>query len=177
MATRFDRGSEPCLAPVPSGWRYRVNTLPPRAWVTPQLAAALQNVFERFAEESGFTSGNPATIELRPGVFGHHQLGRAVDIYGVGGRGIGTWSARWSAALRASAETQDPRARHILRNRQLMTNLGWRLYKAMQIYGRWAQPYGYPVQLFGPWTRSEGPWKHISDRLLFAHRDHIHAAK
>ena len=56
-------------------------------------------------------------------------------------------------------------------------NLGWRLYKALQCHGRWSQPYGYPIQLFGPWTRSEGPWKYISDFLLRAHRDHIHLAK
>jgi len=31
-----------------------------------------------------------------------------------------------------------------------------------------------PVQLFGPWTRSEDPHRTISDRLLRAHRDHIH---
>jgi hypothetical protein len=61
--------------------------------------------------------------------------------------------------------------------REPVINLGWRLYKALQLYGRWAQPYGYPIQLFGPWTRSEGPWKHISDRLLRAHLDHIHVAK
>ena len=53
----------------------------------------------------------------------------------------------------------------------------WRLYSTMAAEGRWAQPYGYPIQLFGPWTRTEGPWKYISDRLLFAHRDHIHVAK
>jgi hypothetical protein len=31
--------------------------------------------------------------------------------------------------------------------------------------------------LFGPWPCSEGPPKAISDRLLQAHRDHIHVAK
>ena len=45
-------------------------------------------------------------------------------------------------------------------------NLGWRLYKAQQVHGRWAQPYGYPIQLFGPWTRHEGPWRYISERML-----------
>ena len=53
----------------------------------------------------------------------------------------------------------------------------WRLYKALQLHGRWAQPYGHPIQLWGPWTRMEGPWRFISDFLLRAHRDHIHVAK
>jgi hypothetical protein len=56
-------------------------------------------------------------------------------------------------------------------------NLGYKLYIALQMHGGWVQPQGYPVQLFGPWTRSEGPHKAISDRLLHAHRDHIHVAK
>jgi len=56
-------------------------------------------------------------------------------------------------------------------------NLGYKLYKALQTQGGWAQPPGFPVQLFGPWTRGEGPHKQISDRLLHAHRDHIHIAK
>ena len=62
-------------------------------------------------------------------------------------------------------------------NVERKNNLGWRLYKALQLYGRWAQPYGYPIQLFGPWTRTEGPWTYISDPLLHAHRDHVHVAK
>jgi hypothetical protein len=64
-----------------------------------------------------------------------------------------------------------------IRENESGNNLGWRFYKALQSYGRWAQPYGYPIQLFGPWTRTEGPWKYISDFLLRAHRDHVHVAK
>jgi hypothetical protein len=145
--------------------------------VTPELAAELARVLGRFAAESGFTRANPVAIEFLRGIFGHHQVGRAADIYAVGNVGIGRWKAAWDAAQRRAAASADPRERLILLNRQHMTNLGWRLYKALQIYGRWAQPYGYPIQLFGPWTRAEGPWKHISDRLLDAHRDHIHLAK
>jgi len=98
---------------------------------------------------------------FEPGVVGHHKVGRAADIYAVEGVRLDRWKAEWDG--------QDAPSRR--------RNLGWRLYKAIQIHGRWAQPYGYPIQLFGPWTRVEGPWKYISDRLLNAHRDHIHVAK
>lgn len=177
MAIPSARGSEPCLTPVPSGERYRVVSSPEEALVTPELAAELARLLDRFAAESGFTRSRPAAIEFRPGFFGHHQAGRAADIYAVAGLGIGRWKAIWDAAHNHARCSASPRERHILINRQRMTNLGWRLYKVLQLYGRWAQPYGYPIQLFGPWTRSEGPWKHISDRLLYAHRDHIHLAK
>lgn len=145
--------------------------------MTPELAAELHRVLERFAAESGFTRARPVSVEFRRGFFGHHQVGRAADIYGVGGLGIGRWKALWDEAHRKACATWLPRERHRWLNRARMTNLGWRLYKALQIYGRWAQPYGYPIQLFGPWTRTEGPWKHISDSLLRAHRDHIHLAR
>lgn len=177
MAIPSARGSEPCLTPVPSGQRYRVVSPPQEALVTPELAAELRRVLERFAADSGFTPLRPVAIEFRRGFFGHHQVGRAADIYGVGGIGIARWKALWDEAHRRACAAPDPRGRRVWLNRPRMTNLGWRLYKALQIYGRWAQPYGYPIQLFGPWTRTEGPWKHISDRLLYAHRDHIHLAK
>lgn len=166
-----------CDVPIRSGTSYRVTPLPRRAWVTPDLRAELERVFERFAREAGFTSSNPVLIELRPGIFGHHQVARAVDIYGVAGKGMEQWKTEWDRLAQAALNAPDARARRLLFNRRRMRNLGWRLYKALQIYGRWAQPYGYPIQLFGPWTRVEGPWKHISDTLLFAHRDHIHVAR
>ncbi len=148
---------------------------PPRnALVTPELAAELERVLERFALEAGFTEGNPVALFFKPGVVGHHQVGRAADIYAVNGIGLDLWKRRWDQAL-ASAFTPAKRCR-VARN-EGMSNLGWRLYKALQLYGRWAQPYGYPIQFFGPWTRTEGPWKFISDRLLRAHADHIHVAK
>jgi hypothetical protein len=96
-------------------------------------------------------------VHFEPGVVGHHKVGRAADIYQVQRIRLDEWKRRWD---------NDPRP----------DNLGWRLYKALQRYGRWVQPEGHPVQLFGPWTRSEGPWRPISDRLLHAHRDHIHVA-
>lgn len=147
------------LRPVPAGLAYRVNSAPGNAPVTEGLAAELSRVLERFARESGFTAQRPVKIEFGEGSVGHHQVGRATDIYGVEGMGIDKWKKRWDT------------------RRERQANLGWRLYRALQTYGRWAQPYGYPIQLFGPWTREEGPWKFISDRLLAAHRDHIHVAK
>lgn len=177
MAIPSARGSERCLTPVLSGECYRVVSAPEEALVTVELASELHRVLDRFAAESGFTRRRPVAIEFRRGYFGHHQAGRAADIYGVGGTGIGGWKAAWDEAHRLACMAAAARDRHIWLNRPRMTNLGWRLYKALQNYGRWAQPYGYPIQLFGPWTRTEGPWKHISDRLLHAHRDHIHLAK
>ena len=134
--------------------------------VTGKLARELENVFERFAAGAGFCEQNKVGIFLKPGIFGHHKVGRAADIYAVGGVGFDTWKQQWDEAQRRGITSGERRR-----------NLGWRLYKALQLYGCWSQPYGYPIQLFGPWTRSEGPWKYISDFLLNAHRDHIHVAK
>ncbi|MCK6620981.1 MAG: hypothetical protein HUU32_05935 [Calditrichaceae bacterium] len=145
--------------------------------VTPELAGELQRVLERFAREAGFSENRPVTLFFKPGVVGHHQVGRAADIYGVGGIGINDWTRRWDAALQLAERTANPQERQRILSGERRTNLGWRLYKALQIHGRWAQPPGFPVQLFGPWTRSEGPLRSISERLLYAHRDHIHVAK
>jgi hypothetical protein len=134
--------------------------------VTPPLAAEIARVLERFASDAGFSVQQPVSVVFKPGVVGHHQVGRAADIYAVGGRGLEAWKTDWDSTEQRD-DTEGERRR----------NLGWRLYKAIQAYGRWSQPAGYPVQLFGPWTRSEGPWTRISDKLLFAHRDHIHVAK
>jgi len=144
--------------------------------VTPRLADELSRALERFAVEAGFEPEHPVSVFFKPGIFGHHQLGRAADIYAVGGIGIEQWKLQWDEAVSRAAETAAA-ARQIITRREPVINLGWRLYKALQLYGRWAQPYGYPIQLFGPWTRAEGPWRGISDRLLRAHRDHIHVAK
>jgi hypothetical protein len=152
--------------PIRSGHAYRVAPLPTNAFVTPTLAAELAHVLERFAKEAGFSNERPVEILFKPGVVGHHQVGRAADIYAVAGRGIDAWKEDWDRDV-AAGDLE--RARHL--------NLGWRLYKSIQSYGRWSQPQGYPIQLFGPWTRSEGPWHRVSDPLLFAHRDHIHVAK
>ena len=158
------------LVSVPQGMAYRVDSLPSSAMVTPELARELSRVLERFASEAGFSAIRPVGVLFRPGIFGHHRVGRAADIYAVGGLGMEDWKHRWD-------ETQAATVGGRAVEREGAKNLGWRLYKALQRYGRWSQPYGYPIQLFGPWTRTEGPWRHISDFLLRDHLDHIHVAK
>lgn len=147
------------VSPLRSGVRFRVTSPPEGAPVTRELAAELHRVLERFAAEAGYDADRPLGVFFRPGILGHHRVGRAADIYAVGGVGIGTWRDRWLAGERAPA------------------NLGHRLYGALRRYGRWSQPEGYPVQLFGPWTRADGPWRRISEGLLRAHDDHIHVAR
>lgn len=152
---------------MPHGCAYRVGSPAHFALVTPALARELGRVLERFAREAGFDGRRPVGVSFRPGIFGHHRVGRAADIYGVGGVGLGEWRRRWDRARAAGGDALDLERRR---------NLGWRLYAALRRHGRWARPPGYPVQLFGPWTREEGPWTRISDRLLRAHRDHVHVA-
>ena len=87
------------------------------------------------------------------------------------------WKLRWDEAMqRAAARRNAARAPADHGKRRERESRLAALQSAPTIRP-WAQPYGYPVQLFGPWTRTEGPWKHISDFLLRAHRDHIHLAK
>jgi hypothetical protein len=162
---------------MPSGAAYRAVFGEEPERVTPEFAAELQRVLDRFAEEAGATAVKPVKVFFRRGMFGHHQVGRALDIYGVNGLGLDEWKRRWDAALCRAAAAGPGLQRRLIVETEQKRNLGWRLYKALQRYGRWAQPYGYPIQLFGPWTRSEGPWRHISDFLLNAHRDHVHLAK
>jgi hypothetical protein len=163
------------LVPVPRGRAYRIDSPPSHAMVTGALAGELKRVLERFAAEAGFNDARPVRIAFRPGVFGHHRVGRAADIYAVGGVGLDRWKTRWDQAVaRASAA---PGGGQAMLDAERQRNLGWRLYTTMARVGRWAQPYGYPIQLFGPWTRTEGPWRYISDRLLAAHGDHIHVAR
>ena len=164
------------LTPLLSGASYRVDSPPSNGLVTPELAAHLGRVLERFAIEAGFGPARPVGVFLKPGTLGHHTVGRAADIYGVAGAGLDRWKARWDAAL-GKARTLSPHEGDALRAKERRHNLGWRLYKALQIHGRWAQPEGFPIQLFGPWTRTEGPLRSISDGLLHAHRDHVHVAR
>jgi hypothetical protein len=162
---------------VPDGASYRIASPPCYALVRPTLARELARVLERFAREAGFSPARPVAIEFRPGIFGHHRVGRAADIYGVDGMGLEVWKRRWDAAVAHAHRAADPAAAHAILERERRGNLAWRLYKSLQRYGRWSRPAGYPVQLFGPWTRTEGPWTRISDFLLRAHRDHIHVAR
>lgn len=176
MAPSHER-APPNRVAIRSGRAYRVDSPARNGIVVPRLAREVERVLEQFAADAGATAGRPIGVYFRPGIFGHHRVGRAADIYAVGGVGLDAWKACWDAAMFEACAAPDPGERARVLRAARRDNLGWRLYKALQCHGRWSQPYGYPVQLFGPWTRSEGPWKYISDFLLRAHRDHIHLAK
>lgn len=162
---------------IRSGQNFRVDSPPSNALVTVELARELERALDRFGREVNSGCGNKIGVFFKPGIFGHHKVGRAADIYAVGGLGLDEWKKRWDIVWRHCSSVTDANKRRAIVNHERQRNLGWQLYKTLQTCGRWSQPYGYPVQLFGPWTRSEGPWKHISDFLLNAHRDHIHVAK
>jgi hypothetical protein len=161
---------------VRSGRSYRVASPPHFAIATARLANETERALEHFALDAGFDPSRPVSVYFKPGIFGHHRLGRALDIYGVAGRGISAWKAQWDDAMRHCRQTGDPVARMAIVTAERTRNLGWRLYRALQQHGRWTQPYGYPIQLFGPWTANEGPWRFISLRMSCAHNDHIHFA-
>jgi hypothetical protein len=165
------------LVAVRGGRSYRIESPDSHALVTPILAAELEQVLERFAREARFSEHHSVSVVFKPGIVGHHTVGRAADIYEVGGQGFDKWKHRWDTVQQRAQEISMPEEHFAMLARERACNLGWRLYKALQRYGRWSQPYGFPIQLFGPWTRSEGPWTFISDRLLHAHRDHVHVAK
>jgi hypothetical protein len=168
---------QPKLQPIQSGQLYRVVSPPEEALVTPQLGKELSKALEQFARSNGFNDERPMTIGFRCGTLGLHRFGRAADIYAVGGKGIGQWAQEWNEVMRKTKTAADPQGRVRAIEEEKQRNLGYKLYKALQAHGGWAQPKGYPVQLFGPWTRGEGPHKAISDQLLNAHRDHIHVAR
>jgi hypothetical protein len=165
------------LQPIPNGQFYRVVSPAQESLVTPPLASELGKALERFAQSNGFTAEQPLGVSFKRGTLGLHRHGRAADIYGAGGKGIGQWAREWNQAMRKAKAVTNPQERARLVEEEKQRNLGYKLYKALQDYGGWAQPKGYPVQLFGPWTRGEGPHKTISDKLLHAHRDHIHVAR
>ena len=167
----------PALQPMPNGQTYRVTSPPEHSLVTPPLASALCQVLEPFAQANGFSAEQPLSIVFGRGTLGLHRFGRAADIYAVGDKGIDQWAHDWNSAMRQAATTPTPQERARLVAAEQKRNLGYKLYKALQAHGGWAQPPDHPVQLFGPWTRGEGPHKTISDGLLQAHRDHIHVAK
>jgi hypothetical protein len=167
----------PALQPIPSGQTYRVTSPPEHSLVTPPLASALHQVFEQFAQANGFNAEQPLSVSFRRGTLGLHRSGRAADIYAVGEKGLSQWAHDWNSAMRQTATAPTPPERARLVAEEQARNLGYKLYKALQAHDGWAQPPGYPVQLFGPWTRGEGPHKAISDEMLHLHRDHIHVAK
>ena len=94
--------------------------------------------------DAGFSESNPVGIFFKPGVVGHHKFGRAADIYAVAGVGLDRWKERWDQAIGHASRVPNAEERRHVTNVERKNNLGWRLYKALQLYGRWAQPYGYP---------------------------------
>lgn len=167
----------PEIHPMPSGKFFRVVSPAQHAEVTHQLSDHLSQALDQFAQASGFTKEKPLILFFGRGTLGLHRSHRAADIYAVGGKGIGRWAQDWNAGMRRAAASPDGQGRESIIAEEKKRNLGYKLYKALQAHGGWAQPPGYPVQLFGPWTRGEGPHKQISDRMLRAHRDHIHVAR
>jgi hypothetical protein len=189
------------LRPVRSGHTYCITSPPERGLVRPELARALQTVFERFALERGFTPKRPLEIHLasgfRPNSHGHGE-GRAVDIDAVGGTGLRQWKVLWDRAIAVGEESADPVQRSEALANQRASNLGRALYRTLQRCGGWrVNPSGWRVyrgvmQLFGPWTATEGPWKtmqiedpspyqrqRLADQqwVFRAHQDHIHVAR
>src|ERR671922_1163163 len=127
--------------PVPSGNGYRIDSPLGNGLVTGELANELRRVLERFAREAGFSESNPVGIFLKPGVVGHHRFGRAADLYAVGSVGLDQWKKRWDEAIGHASRITNAERRNVTAVER-KNNLGWRLYKALQLYGRWAQPYG-----------------------------------
>jgi hypothetical protein len=165
------------LQPIPAGQFFRVVSPAEESLVTPALASELNRALDQFAQSNGFSAEQPLSITFKRGTLGLHRFGRAADIYAIGGKGIGQWARGWNEAMRKANAATNPQERVRLVEAEKQRNLGYKLYKALQAHGGWARPPKYPVQLFGPWTRGEGPHKTISDRLLHAHRDHIHIAR
>lgn len=187
------------LRPVPSGRAYRITSPPARGLVTPALAEALEAVFESLAEQHGFTRERPLALDLSRGFMAGshgHGEGRAADIATVGGKGLLQWKREWDQAV--AARWSDPQRQPEAIAAEQKANLGYGLYKALQERGGWRvnpagwRPYRGVMQLFGPWTATEGPWtplqianptphqrKRLADQqwIFAAHRDHIHVAR
>jgi len=186
---------------VRSGQTSRITSPPARGLVRPELAEALETVFERFARERGFTSEKPMEIRLirgfQAGSPGHGE-GCAADIVSVDGKSLLQWKQEWDQAMAEAQNLPDVRQRTEATATEQKRNLGYGLYKALQDYGGWRvneggwRPYRRVMQLFGPWTATEGPWRvmqikdpnayqrqRLADQqwVLQAHQDHIHVAR
>jgi hypothetical protein len=189
------------LRPVQSGESYRITSPPVRGLVRPELAEALEAVFERFACEHGFTDEKPLEISLTRGFKANshgHGEGRAADIAAVDGKGLLAWKQEWDRAIATAEKLPDSQHQVEAIAAEQQRNLGYGLYKALQEHGGWRvdpkgwQPYRGVMQLFGPWTATEGPWKamqvkdpnpyqrqRLADQqwVFRAHQDHIHVAR
>lgn len=189
------------LRRVRSGRSYRITSPPARGLVTPDVAESLETVFERFAGEQGFSPERPLEIRFsrgfEAGSRGHGE-GRAVDIAAVSGKSLLAWKLEWDRATTTAEALSEPQERAEAIAAEQKRNLGYGLYKALQGHGGWRvdsrgwRPYRNVMQLFGPWTATEGPWKamqikdpnpyqrqRLADQgwVFRAHRDHIHVAR
>ena len=189
------------LRPVQSGQAYRIASPPARGLVTPELADALETVFEGFARERGFTPEKPLEIRLargfKAGSHGHGE-GRAADISAVGGKSLLEWKQAWDQEMAAAEKLSDLQKQAEAIAAEQQRNLGYGLYKVLQEHGGWRvdhkgrRRYRGVMQLFGPWTATEGPWKamqiknpnlyeqqRLADQqwIFQAHQDHIHVAR
>jgi hypothetical protein len=189
------------LRPIGGGAGYRIVTPASRAAVVPELAAAIESVLERFAQQAGFTRAQPLRVAFVRGYQADspgHREGRAVDIAAVAGQSFSAWKRQWDEAMSAAHRLSSAEDRTAAITRERIRNLGYRLYKALQDHGGWRvdergwRPYRGIVQLFGPWTAVEGPWtamnngnpadaqrQRLADQawVFRAHQDHIHVAR
>ena len=189
------------LRPVRSGPAYSITSPPRHGLVRPEVAEALETVFERFARERGFAPEKSLPICLargfRAGSHGHGE-GRAADMAAVGGKSLLAWKQEWDQAITAADKLSDAQQRAEAIAAAQKRNLGYGLYKAVQEHGGWRvnqqgwRPYRGVMQLFGPWTATVGPWKamqikdpnpyqrqRLADQqwVFRAHQDHIHVAR
>ena len=188
------------LRPVRSGEAFRIISPPQHGLVRPELAEAIENVFETFARTCGATPEKPLEIRLARGVQSGspgHGEDRALDILAVGSKALRAWKQEWDRAMGAAEQISnaDEKARAIATEQQ--RNLGFGLYKALQVHGGWRvnrggwHRYRGVMQLFGPWTATDGPWKTmqiespttyqrqpLADQqwVFQRHEDHIHVA-
>jgi hypothetical protein len=189
------------LRPVRSGKSYRLVSPARRGLVRLELAEALEDVFEQFARQHGFSPEKPLEISLSRGFKANshgHKEGRAADIDTVAGQSLLQWKQDWDGAVSSARKRDSAGSRAEAIDAEQQRNLGYRLYKALQAHGGWQiNPGGWRVyrnvmQLFGPWTPTEGPWKamkiespnpeerqRLADQkwVFDAHQDHIHVAR
>src|SRR5437867_8789617 len=104
--------------PVRSGRTFRAESHPSSALVTPDLAAELERVLERFAAEANGSCAKRIRIFFKPGIFGHHKVGRAADIYAVGGAGIDVWKRRWDDAVTYAERAPDVQKGHAILDKE-----------------------------------------------------------
>jgi hypothetical protein len=193
--------AHPTLRAVRSGEAFRIISPPQHGLVSPELAEAIEDVFEVFACACGATPEKPLEIRLARGFQGGspgHGEGRALDICAVGGKTLRAWKEEWDKAMEAAGQISnaDEKARAIATEQK--RNLGFGLYKALQNHGAWRvnrggwHRYRGVMQLFGPWTATHGPWKtmqienptpyqraRLADQewVFRSHQDHIHVAR